>query len=327
MKTFSPLLLIPLAWCLGACAGTNVATESAHFDQAVALSGAGASSAATSEGLYFGSENSSLDARRSDDLPSSYSGSLDGMTGGLQTNSARGLDDGSPTAGAFFGNGGDGDVRARTESFFKHTLGSTLTTSSEGPPAESPGEAPTDSLAASRKMIHQGRLALEVPRVDETMDGLQQRAEDLGGFMALRSGNRMVLRVPRDAFHDFFDEVKGMGRILDEELQAQDVTEEYTDLAIRLENLKETRTRLLALLDKAQEMKDVLQIERELSWLTGEIERMTGRLKVLDDRIALSTLTVALSETPQAEDDTVRGRPSRFPWIRMVGVEHVWNRF
>jgi len=58
---------------------------------------------------------------------------LDDLTNGLQNNTSRGLDNngtgdpaGSPSAGAFFNDGGDGDVRARTENFFQNTLGSAL---------------------------------------------------------------------------------------------------------------------------------------------------------------------------------------------------------
>jgi len=60
--------------------------------------------------------------------------SLDDVTNGLQNNSSRGLDNGgtgdpaaNPLAGAFYNDGGDGDVRGRTENFFTSALGSALT--------------------------------------------------------------------------------------------------------------------------------------------------------------------------------------------------------
>lgn len=59
---------------------------------------------------------------------------LDDITNGLQNNASRGLDNGgtadpagNPSAGAFFNDGGDGDIRARTENFFQDALGSALT--------------------------------------------------------------------------------------------------------------------------------------------------------------------------------------------------------
>ena len=59
---------------------------------------------------------------------------LDDVTNGLQSNASRGLDNGgtadpaaSPLAGAFYNDGGDGDVRGRTENFFTTDLGRALT--------------------------------------------------------------------------------------------------------------------------------------------------------------------------------------------------------
>jgi Flp pilus assembly secretin CpaC len=58
---------------------------------------------------------------------------LDDITNGLDDNASRGLDNsgtadpaGNPSSGAFFNDGGDGDVRARTENFFNNSLGRSL---------------------------------------------------------------------------------------------------------------------------------------------------------------------------------------------------------
>lgn len=61
--------------------------------------------------------------------------SLDDVTNGLNNNASRGLDNGgtgdpaaNPLAGAFYNDGGDGDVRARTENIFGSSLGRALST-------------------------------------------------------------------------------------------------------------------------------------------------------------------------------------------------------
>ncbi len=60
---------------------------------------------------------------------------LDDVTNGLDDNASRGLDNsgtldpaGSPISGAFFNDGGDGDIRARTENYFANPLGRALST-------------------------------------------------------------------------------------------------------------------------------------------------------------------------------------------------------
>jgi len=61
---------------------------------------------------------------------------LDDITNGLDDNASRGLDNAgtgdpaaNPLSGAFFNDGGDGDIRARTENFFTSDLGRVLTPS------------------------------------------------------------------------------------------------------------------------------------------------------------------------------------------------------
>jgi type II secretory pathway component GspD/PulD (secretin) len=61
---------------------------------------------------------------------------LDDVTNGLQSNASQGLDNGgtgdpaaNPLAGAFYNDGGDGDVRARTENYFANDLSRVLSPS------------------------------------------------------------------------------------------------------------------------------------------------------------------------------------------------------
>ncbi len=60
---------------------------------------------------------------------------LDDITNGLDDNASRGLDNsgtldpaGNPASGAFFNDGGDGDIRGRSENFFGDSLGRALST-------------------------------------------------------------------------------------------------------------------------------------------------------------------------------------------------------
>jgi len=76
----------------------------------------------------------------------------------------------------------------------------------------------------------------------------------------------------------------------------RDVTEEYIDLEARLRNLRRQEERLLEILDRAESVKDVLEVERELGRVRGEIERLEGRLRYLSNRVEFATITVELLE-------------------------------
>jgi hypothetical protein len=80
-------------------------------------------------------------------------------------------------------------------------------------------------------------------------------------------------------------------------VDSQDVTEEFYDVEARIRNKKKQEERLLALLDTAAgELKDVLDIERELARVREEIERVEGRLRVLKDLTSLTTVNLRVRE-------------------------------
>jgi len=54
------------------------------------------------------------------------------------------------------------------------------------------------------------------------------------------------------------------------------------------------RDRLRALLDKAQDVKDILAIEKELGRVQGDIDSMQARLKSLKGKVDLSSITVSI---------------------------------
>jgi len=85
---------------------------------------------------------------------------------------------------------------------------------------------------------------------------------------------------------------------------AIDVTEEYIDLVARLNNSKAVEARLLALLEKAKTVEDILKVEGQLRIVREEIERLTAKLRYLENRIEYSTITVEFTgpkEKPEIE--------------------------
>jgi general secretion pathway protein D len=90
--------------------------------------------------------------------------SLDESTNGLVSNASQGLDNGgtgdpaaNPLAGYFYNDGGDGDVRARTENYFTSDLGRVL--------------SPTGGLTAGWTLIDDSQLNMILKAVEKRQDG------------------------------------------------------------------------------------------------------------------------------------------------------------
>ncbi len=159
-------------------------------------------------------------------------------------------------------------------------------------------------LPALRRVIRSATVALEVNSLDETASRLTRIAETAGGFIAdssyAQAGSipegSFVLRVPAPRFSDVLSQVEGLGRVLQRRIGGQDVTEEYVDLQARIRNLERYEQRLLAFVDRATKVSDLLAIEQELARVRGEIEMLTGRARYLDRQVDLATVQVSARE-------------------------------
>lgn len=187
-------------------------------------------------------------------------------------------------------------------------------------------EAEATEGEADRLMVYRGMVAVEVARVEDAIARFVARAQEWGGYLSARQDNQVTVRVPAARFQDAMAELRGMGRVLGESMQAEDVTKQHMDLSIRLENARKARDRLLELLGKADKVEDILKIEEQLRRLTEEIERMEGELKWLKDQVAMSTVTGTFRAMAETRPDR-RRQPSRFDWINQVGLENLRRQF
>ncbi|MCB9772290.1 MAG: DUF4349 domain-containing protein [Candidatus Omnitrophica bacterium] len=94
-------------------------------------------------------------------------------------------------------------------------------------------------------------------------------------------------------------EIKSFGELQSETSKADDVTGQYVDTEARLKNMRAVRDRLSQLVaERTAKVTDILEVERELTRVTGEIEAMEARLKYLAQTSAMATVTVNFYEKP-----------------------------
>lgn len=193
-----------------------------------------------------------------------------------------------------------------------------------GPPVESSPQPTETSASESPRtaplLIYTGRIVLAIFNVTESQERALALVEAMGGYSAQRSGQSMVFRVPAERFREALEQLAALGDVLSLDWKADDVSDQFRDLQIRLRNATEMRARLEALLQRAERVEDALQIEQQLERITLDIERIRGELRSLGDRIAFSTIEVAFS--PMAVTQ-VPGNDYRlpFPWLNRLGLE------
>ncbi len=105
------------------------------------------------------------------------------------------------------------------------------------------------------------------------------------------------MRVPTDELDAILAELRKLGH-LDEEKQAgEEVSQQHIDLEARLRNARNTEKRLTDLLIKrADKLKDVLDVERELASTREEIERMEAQLRNMENKVSYASIDLTLRE-------------------------------
>ena len=116
-----------------------------------------------------------------------------------------------------------------------------------------------------------------------------------GSSRSFRRGD-YTIRIPQSQMNRFKDNVKDIGNLLNESTSREDVTSQYTDTESRLRVVETKEERILALLESADIMSDIIELERELSNIIYEKEYLSSELMDLDDRIDYSTIHLNVEE-------------------------------
>ncbi len=169
---------------------------------------------------------------------------------------------------------------------------------------------------SGNKVIRTATMVIQTTEFDATVEGLARLTEANGGYYEsaqVEGGGYydtyshrcayFTVRVPRENFNAFRNGAGEIGHLYSVHEGTQDVGEIYYDTEARLATLTTKQERLLALLDEATEMEDIITLEDALAEVTYEIERYTGTLRKYDSLINYSTFTVTINEVTKIVDE------------------------
>lgn len=218
--------------------------------------------------------------------------------------------------------------------------------SSAQPPTPAPASPPTgtsaddgDGGSDSNRLetgfppvAAQDRLIVRIVDLTLEVDDVPRRISDVSGIALQRGGwvvseqrssqhvGHISIRVPSAQLDDAVRAISDLGLdVLSLISTSQDVTEEYFDIQSRITNLNVTLDALRELLNREGELEDILEVQREITRVSEEIEVLEGRKRYLEQTSATSLINVTLELAPgemsaAAGPDlqAVEGRPVAF---------------
>ena len=166
---------------------------------------------------------------------------------------------------------------------------------------------PPTSLGNEEKKIQRNaNISIEVKNLDESISKLNEiilllNAEivssNKGGMDFGQPYANIRIRVLSGNLDSAINEFKKLStKIISENIYTNDVTEEFIDTEARLKIMKSTEDRFNSLLLKSETVEEIIQVEKELMRIRGDIESLEGRLNYLSKTTDTSEINLNLNE-------------------------------
>ncbi|HRH39312.1 MAG TPA: DUF4349 domain-containing protein [Flavobacteriales bacterium] len=152
------------------------------------------------------------------------------------------------------------------------------------------------AAGTDRMVIMDATMEIRVANSDSTNKRLVGIAKTYGGYTVSLSETNSVFRVRVGAMDSALAQVAGLGKVRGKWLHGADVTEEFVDQELRLDNARKARERYLELLKQAENVQAALLVEKELERLNKDIEMLEGKQQKLEHLTSMATITVQLNE-------------------------------
>ncbi len=162
--------------------------------------------------------------------------------------------------------------------------------------------------AETRKIIRNAELDVETKNFDEFMSNIEKAVSQFKGYVESSNiyGNSyyetsfrsayITARIPSANLDDFIGKIGDMGNITSKAMSSSDITAKYTDLEARIESYEAERTALLAILEKANDVSEIIQLRDKLADVNADLDSYKRQIKLYDSLVAYSTVKIDITE-------------------------------
>lgn len=160
-----------------------------------------------------------------------------------------------------------------------------------------------------QKLIKTVRMDVETEDMEALLPQISEKINALGGYVEeqelyngssyssyrSRSAN-LTIRIPAADLSSFVEGIKGVSNVVNYNESTENVTLTYVATESRVKALETEQERLLELMDKAENLSDLLEIEARLTDVRYELENVTSQLRVLSNRVDYATIHLYISQ-------------------------------
>ena len=177
---------------------------------------------------------------------------------------------------------------------------------------------PSANPVREEKLVYTASVTLESEDFEAASDALHQKIASLGGIIVSENaynlnkkgyGGRsmdMAVRIPQENYETFLAGLSDICNVAAVNRYVENLTERYYDNENRLKSYRIQEERLFAMLEKAESVTEMLEIESRLCDVQYQIEALTNTQRTIDNDVRYSTFNLSLAEvkkftTPEPE--------------------------
>lgn len=177
---------------------------------------------------------------------------------------------------------------------------------------------PSANPVREEKLVYTASVTLESEDFEAASDALHQKIASLGGIIVSENaynlnkkgyGGRsmdMTVRIPQENYETFLAGLSDICNVAAVNRYVDNLTERYYDNENRLKSYRIQEERLFAMLEKAESVTEMLEIESRLCDVQYQIEALTNTQRTIDNDVRYSTFNLTLAEvkkftTPEPE--------------------------
>ncbi len=234
------------------------------------------------------------------------------------------------TASPRYGNGSTGEsTEMASDNGSGSDVGytSSVETTEAKPQASESGEVDNQNTSSNsdtgRKRIRKINLTLETLEFDGALKVITEQIQKSGGYVESSSiygskaedrdsrSAQYVLRIPADQADGFVEIMGNKMNLLHKEESSKDITLDYVDTESRVKALEVEQERLLALLEKANKLEDIITLEDRMSTVRYQLEQNASTLRTYDNLVDYATITLNVDEVLRISPAESRSSASR----------------
>jgi major membrane immunogen (membrane-anchored lipoprotein) len=160
------------------------------------------------------------------------------------------------------------------------------------------------SAETDKKIIRNAVLDMQTKNLDETYGKLTAKLYEFGGSIFSEETDRndynastnAVFTISPEYLDAFLDYAEECGTVSRKSISSEDITGQYIDVEVRLENKRRNLDKYYEMLEDANRMEEIIQIQSEINMITSDIESYEAQLQMWNKNIAESRINISVFE-------------------------------